>query len=305
MSKRILEYIGSKNSFSDFYRGRGVTNDLMKNHGYSIIPINEDFDWHDLSLGDIGYFQNPCTHEAMYLIQKCKAIGKPVIVDYDFDYLNVPKYHPMFHAYKNIYMTIYGIVSIADMTLCASEAIKESLESYTEHIMVIPDGFNDTMLGKDSFLPFNKESKKVLWCGTPADADDLYNVKDQLITLINEHTDYKFIFFGYDPVFIRRQVKDNYLYCPPVDILTYHNSLQALAPKVRLHFSDEAVQQDRNSIESDYEGSYFIMDYSTNEEFNPSLSESFKKIHEHKLGVDFLSELNKERAGLIETLTSR
>lgn len=176
---------------------------------------------------DAVWIERP-DHRHVQLVDLAKEMGLQVVADMDDDLLNLPGSNPLYSVYNSPRMR-HGIghcIQKADVVIASTQALADSLCVLGASPVVIPNGYDFQLFRKyDKMRP--AVTKTVVWRGTHTHSGDVLPIRDQLLQVMGEHPDWKFVFMGDCPFM---DLPKNAEHVPAMPIMEYHKHLYDLAP---------------------------------------------------------------------------
>ncbi len=211
---------------TSFYRAWGVFPFLAKEHNITLISDRgKSLTWVDIAQMDIVYMHRPFTIEQLNFAQYVKEMKIPLWVDYDDDLTSIPAWMSFYQTYMNdnTQKIIKAVIGIADIVTVSTSELKRRYADLNELIEVIPNAFNDYILG--DFMPYNSK-KIVMWRGSETHHVDLMNFKDDIEKCINRE-DWEWQYFGFNPWFLPKTK-----HIPVMDPVMYFRTMRSINPGV-------------------------------------------------------------------------
>jgi len=219
---------------ASFYRTNGVF-PFLNHEEISVKNIfnpQKVYGWESLIGADIFVFQRPYHEHHVNLIMMAKDMGIKVICEYDDDLLNVP-----FHNNAAVTLTeqranIKKALSLADEVWVTTESIKKEYRFYNRNIYVIPNAHNDYLYPIENKKPFDKTKKIAAYRGGASHEADMYQNINDVVSTINNNTDWEFRFQGSRFKFLEDRTSDNHTYTDPFTIMQFYKSYHDLNPNI-------------------------------------------------------------------------
>jgi hypothetical protein len=230
---RILFLTMDKRYAVSFYRAAGIAKDLEKKLNCTVDTLSwNDFliDWPALMRYDIVMVQRGFQGAQVLLCKQVKKLGIPLWLDYDDDLFSVPPENKAWAIYQDseVQKDIINMLSMADVISVTTEDLKTSFSEFNDNIVVIPNAFNDIMLNVNRIL--QPRSKTVLWRGSETHVYDIMIYNEVIDKFIKEHSDYSFIFMGFNPWFLSKA--PNLKFVKQLEILDYFDAGLNISPSV-------------------------------------------------------------------------
>lgn len=198
------------NDPTSFYRGIGPFAALTKTHPNVQLTFPQGVDWSSFILSDLVFLQRPATPEHFGALCLAKDLKKPVIVDFDDDNLSVPKDNPTYLTYNQLHIkdAIVKLARHCDALITSTEFLKKKYGIYNKNTFVVPNALDDNLMHLRQ-IPPGPRHKKLLWRGTSSHQRNLMSIGRELINLSRKHEEWKFTFFGVDPIDLTDQIKNH------------------------------------------------------------------------------------------------
>ena len=313
---------------TSFYRGLGPLMRLQKQNRNIQLFFPANVDWSSLAIADLLFLQRPATPEHFQALIVAKDLGLKVWCDMDDDNLSVPKDNPTYNTYNQLHIkdAIVKLARHCDVLTVTTEHLKRKYGIYNKNTVIIPNAIDDGLMHLRQ-IPPGPRQKKALWRGNPSHQRNLMSVGKEIVSLARKHEDWRFSFFGIDPIDITDVIRNNEV-IGATPILDYYKAICALHSALfyyPLIATDHA--QARSHIcwlEATFAGSLTVA--SKNQEFtrpgvlNFSTPQEFESVMDQVMngGVDIetrvqeswaeiqskyvLSQTNKKRMEIIESL---
>lgn len=325
---KILFLSYNRTETNSFYRSAGIATDLMKQSAFEITCASMSeivMNWATISSFDLIMLQRPHTIESLNLCQFIKQCNVKLWVDYDDNLFAVNPDNP---NYLSIYSkpivlnNIKNIIEIADVVSVTNQYLKVFLSSINSNTWVIPNAFNDILIKRPEIKP---REKMVLWRGGASHESDLMCYGAEIRDLTFKYKDWQFLFLGYLPHFLGRDI-ENLGAMEMQDVILYFKNILRFCPSVlHIPLHDNPFNRCRSNIgyiEGSYAGAVCIVPdwwsvqgalpysdpVSYYEALNAVLSGEVdiqaknKEAWEYISDCLFLSHVNKQRIKLIKSL---
>lgn len=271
--------------------------------------------------------------EDVQIALMAKHYGKPVWVDFDDDLFSIPEenhVHPLY-ASKATRDNVAQAAANADIVTVSTEFLKTQIElhSGSKNVQVIPNAHNDYVYSMNRSL-YPRDYRVVMWRGSDTHLGDLSRYSEDLIKAIRTHTEWKWVFVGWNPYFITKYLrKDNFTYFPPTSIHRYYESLMHIQPDLHIvPLADCTFNRSKSNcawLEGTWAGaavlgpdfdewrkpglSTYVDARGITEEFDRMFGLSHKKLQQHrKYSVEYikenllLSKVNLKRKKILKDL---
>ncbi len=179
---------------TSFYRAVGPFSALVEPDGK--IQLNcytSQPSWVDVQKADVAFVHRPFMPEHLGIIQKYKAFGIPVWIDYDDDFFGIPQSSPVYEKIAAATAMVKQSLKEADVVTVTTECLKAVYSKFNKNIQVISNALPDQL------VPFRKpvgKLKRFVWRGNNTHARDINSVKNQLLRVARAHLDWDWIFLG-------------------------------------------------------------------------------------------------------------
>ena len=217
-------YLGmSEDDAVPFYRTNGVL-PFIKSNDISIKNIfnySRTYGWENLIGADVFIIQRPYHEHHANLIRIAKDIGIKVICDYDDDLLNIPVHNPSYNINMENRYSIFDCIKLADEVWASTPSIKEQYSRLNDNIHVIPNAHNDFVFPLDKKKNYNHNTKIASYRGGVSHDYDVYSNYEEIISTINNTSDWEFRFHGSRFKAIEIKTKDNHTYTEPMTLMQF------------------------------------------------------------------------------------
>jgi len=224
----ILEYPDQISSVCSFWRSRGVLSELAKEGHIGLIEGQWDDNWTTIRSCDIAFFQRPMNKDCLNQIMKCKDLGLKIWMDFD-DTFEIPPSHEVYDLWTKIFdeKVFFKMLMLADVVTVTTENLKNFYLKYSNDVVVIPNAIND------KFLKFRRPSnnKVVLIRAGKHHLPDIWEYKNEIIQVMNNHPDWKLVVLGCEIKFLSNKIK-NYEYGGDFDIHQYFGYILTTQPSI-------------------------------------------------------------------------
>ena len=257
---KVLVKIPNPGDCTSFYRAEGPLAALSKT--YRNFEWNYAFqgNWAELARYDALFLQRPGSTNDLLAIEMAHQMGIPVIVDYDDNLLAVEQDSMYYTRWveNNVGGVVTKIIEKADLVISSTAAIQKAYGKGT----VIPNAHNDYIYPVEK-RQTSSDNKTIIWRGSSFHQATLLAKAKDIVELINDFPDWKFIFMGYLPWFISENVgKGRVTYIPDNDIIVYLKTLKQLNPTIGIAPLRETefnlAKSDCSFLEQCYAGACFV-----------------------------------------------
>lgn len=329
---RILCVVPVTNDPTSLYRGVGPLSALQENCNVQyLFTSNQVADWDQIKMVDLVFMQRPATQGHLQILYRAKDLGKPVIIDFDDNNMNVPKSNPRYHEYNraDIQDAIVKLARHADMVWVTTKFLQKRYSIYSKAVYHVPNAVDDKFLHFRN-IPNVPRQKIMLWRGMGGQEVNINTISKEVVDLAKKNPDWVFAFWGVEPLSITDHIR-NYKWIPEHNPIDYYKQIVNLHVQALYYaLADNEHSQARSHVcwlESTFAASLSILpkhdefirpgtlNFSTPAEFQ-SIAESVMK---GEVDVDkhvaesweciqdkyLLSHVNKTRQELIEMLVGR
>jgi len=150
------------------------------------------------------------------LISSAKELGKPVVLDLDDDFLNLPANHPDRESgvfTDSLPSLLYAITAVDAVTV-TTQALYDLVSAFTKSVYLLPNYLDDA-LWKFKPLSEDKQDEKVklIYIAGQSHYPDIELIKPALLNISNKYeSKVEFIFYGVEHPIIKRL--NNAVYIP-------------------------------------------------------------------------------------------
>jgi glycosyltransferase involved in cell wall biosynthesis len=198
---------------------------------------------------DAVFMLRPCTREMVEGAQAAKDFGRPLIVDYDDDLLDIPRDNPSYSlfAVPEIQSNVKQFLAAADCVATSTDYLGSRLAQKSKRVETICNAYDPHL---DKFLSDKPTNKSILWRGTETHHRDIASVAIELVEAAARHPEYLFIFMGNDPApwAVSERIK-NVMRIGKLDLMHYFKSISALRPRaVVTPLADTSFNRGKSNI---------------------------------------------------------
>lgn len=239
---KILAFSPIKADGTSFYRGFGPLNHLERNFDIEITDASAhaEITWDVITKHDLIFFQRPSIYNELDAMTLAKRCNRPIVIDYDDDYLSIPATNPRSNLYRDPHRVqqIRRAIELADRIIVSTIAIAESIVENTgknrDSIQVIPNAVDETVFDL-SLLQDMPGRDTILWRGGDTHAADLAPYVDKLIAVYNDFPHLKWAFMGDVPKSFLDKVDTSRIRLYPfTDITEYFEWLFEIKPMLTI-----------------------------------------------------------------------
>lgn len=238
--RKVLVYPLDPNDTTSLWRVNGVlpyiqNKDFELVNAHSVLPKENGmirFNWSSLVGYSILLMQRPFAHDHVALLMTAKNMGLKIILDYDDDLWNVPFTNPTYQMYRDAVLngSLDKCVSLADIIWCSTPSIQSVIGFNTLHV---PNCHNDYLFKVKNKRPY-VPGKKCFYRGGSSHKADVMSVADEMVKLMNENTDWTFMWMGDRFEYMEIRTGDNHQIIPGMPIMDYFRCLNQESPNIML-----------------------------------------------------------------------
>lgn len=134
------------------------------------------------------------------LISSAKALGKPVVLDLDDDFLNLPPNHPdrLSGFFTDSLLSLLYAITAVDAVTVTTQALFDVVSEFTKSVYLLPNYLDDA-IWKIKPLPQDKheEKVKIIYIAGQSHYPDLELIKPALLNISKKYgSKVEFIFYG-------------------------------------------------------------------------------------------------------------
>lgn len=194
---------------TSWYRGVGPLTRLSQANPNIKLVFPTAVAWSQFIGADILFLQRPCAPDHFNALVLAKDMGIKVWCDIDDDNLSVGKDNPMYATYAQLPMkdALIKLARHCDVLTTTTEFMKRKYGIYNKNCLIIPNALDDKLLHLRQ-IPPGPRQKRVMWRGTSSHLRNLLTVGKQILSLSRKYEDWKFTFFGMDPIDLTDQMKN-------------------------------------------------------------------------------------------------
>lgn len=310
---RIAAIIPDREDPTSWYRGVGPLSEIEKRREDIELTFPANINWSTLKFCHILFMQRPHLPDYFNAMVMAKDHGIPTWIDFDDDNLAVGKESPVYHLYNQVAIkdTIVKLTRYAEIVTVSTKALKDKYDIYRpegRECILLPNALDDRLLIHRN-LQDRSRDKMALWRGTMTHHKNLFYLKDEIIKIANENSQFKFTFLGWEPLFITEYIK-NFQFIGTHSIIDYHKVLIQLHPHLMYYSlanNDHAQARSHVSwLEATFAGIPFIgpkhpefnrpgvFQFANNKEFKDVLEAALKGDLDLKKGAELSWEHLKE-----------
>ena len=180
---------------TSFYRALGPFLGLEQSGGHDVAYMTGQPTWADIQHADVAFIHRPFLPAHLAMIQKYKAFGVPVWIDYDDDFLGLPMTSPVYGKIGPNGETVKACLQTADAVTVSTDFLKKAYSPHVDpaKIKVIVNAL------QDGLVPFRKplcNKKRLVWRGNSTHDEDINSVGAELVSALKENPDWDLILLG-------------------------------------------------------------------------------------------------------------
>lgn len=231
---------------TSFYRSFGPFSHLQKTQdNINIINASAqgfEFTWHTLMNVDVVFLQRPSTSDMLEIIKIAKRLKKPVWIDYDDDYIKIPKTNPRQDLYANNVRQsqIRECMRLADVITVSTDAIGKSIEEEigkSEKIIRVRNAFDPFLF--ENGIKTIPPKKVVLWRGGDTHVKDVELYKIPILHCFEAFPEYTWVFYGHKfdwmiEYAIKRGCPQRIVTYDFTDLIQYMNNIMQINPEIMI-----------------------------------------------------------------------
>lgn len=272
---RIAAVLAGPNDGTSLYRGLGPLR-AMESMGNDLeVFLTRDyrgqasFGWEEAHKAHIFFGQRLTTPDHAAAFDYARLCGLPTWVDYDDDLFAVPEWNGAHKTYskKQNQDAIAHVITKADIVTVSTHVLRESLTrrfKLGSNVVVIPNAFDDFA----HVRPWKEGTAKMFcWRGSDTHLMDIHEYQDAFFRLAEEFPDWGFVFMGFAPYPMLRELKrktDKVQVVPFMDpIFALNTVMHRFSSAVHLvPLEDDALNRSKSNIaalEATYSGSRVVV----------------------------------------------
>lgn len=189
------------------------------------------FLWEAIIKNDLIVLQRPHTDQVLGIARAVKAMGKPLIVDWDDDLSCVPPWNPFRHAFEKCLPVLQQCARLADVVTVTTKALEEKAFAWgAKRIEIVPNAIDDSvavsLIKRSATIRKNNTKKYIAWRGSDTHHADLELCKPVILDYAKQG--YVAAFFGSIPAWA---YEIEHRHFPVSDCCVYLTNLSSLAPE--------------------------------------------------------------------------
>lgn len=195
---RILLAHPNRIDATNYYRGLTPLLHMQKKGMIEVIDGSVpgyEYSWPNIMKCDILFLQRPASKDHLDIIAMAKRMNKPVWLDTDDDYLNIPPSNPRYEDYhvEGRQYLIEDCIREADLVTVSTMAIAETYSKYNKNVFVVPNAYDETMFSP----PIKRSPEKVVLCRFgDTHKQNFEHYKEDIMKCFLEHPQYTWIMMG-------------------------------------------------------------------------------------------------------------
>lgn len=215
-----------------FYRVTGPLNALAKEHDNIMVVPLDKVCWSTFSTLDALFMHRCVTKTDIDVMNMAKIGGIPIWVDYDDNFMVIPKDNPAYDQYSKIEdleENMREVLKLADVVTCTTAAMRDALfRIYERDITILPNAFNEKFVKRE----VRPRNKVILWRGSRTHLNDLVVGIDMVRKIYSDYPDHEWVFVGQDPWMYGHVLpQDKVFHVEGMETYKYHQFIQGLAPE--------------------------------------------------------------------------
>lgn len=227
MMIRVLCVIPLPENATSYYRAIGPLSRLKYLHDGIELIFSGKPTWPQMYMADLCFIQRPHDGDSMNALELAKQCGVPIWLDYDDNVLEVPDenmYYDVFSA-PTIKMNVMYALGLATVITVSTQYLKDRWKQFSKNIVVINNAWDDYRFPiKD--IQYEPRAKRILWRGGASHVRDLDEISGQILSVSKENPKWEWVFSGYRPYNLLRELGDRAKYIPMMNLLTYFEKLR-------------------------------------------------------------------------------
>ena len=142
------------------------------------------------------------------LISSAKELGKPVVLDLDDDFLNLPANHPdrLSGFFTDSLPSLLYAITAVDAVTVTTQALYDVVSAFTKSVYLLPNYLDDA-IWKFNPVPQGKQDEqvKLIYIAGQSHYPDIELIKPALLNISNKYgSKVEFIFYGVEHPIIKR-----------------------------------------------------------------------------------------------------
>ena len=197
---RILSIDNPKADGVSWWRNIRPLTELQRAHeDVDVRFFGENVPLHEILAADVVIMYRPVTAQSLEFVERCKVLGKKVIIDIDDNLWRLPPGHPSEADYNQHATTLRKIYSICDGVWCSTDPLMDFADARDGRGVVV----QNAVLPDD--LPANPSPYRgfVCWRGSQSQHADIENEQAKAIYNENVILFERWFFWGYHPASMR------------------------------------------------------------------------------------------------------
>lgn len=217
-----------------FYRCIGPLRRLRETHPFDFTQ-NSSLNWAVMAEYDNTFLHRPYTPEHVKIMDIAKNYGIKIWGDYDDWLLDLEYDNPAKGVFDSAKKDILHCKKNFDLLFVTTQRLKELCEGVgATNVVVAPNAYDHRL------FPYARQKKAertkiCLWRGSNTHNQDLKSIMPALEKVIQENTDWQFVFVAYNPSWMMSQKYSNVHYIGPKETLEYMRMIWEIAPLIMYH----------------------------------------------------------------------
>lgn len=278
MRKKVLFFAPMEYDTTSFYRCSGVL-PYLSCDDYEMVNASlvSDWNWSSFIPYSIAFFHRPCNEDHVNMMMLAKDMGLKIIIDYDDNLFAVSQDNPTWQYYNDAKLQILRCMRLADQVWVTTQGVKDAYAKFNKDTVVIPNCHNDFLFPVKDKLPFNPDTKHVLWRGGTTHEADIYSKADEIVKMVNDNKDWAFNFWGHAFTYLEQRCGNNYIRRNSVTTIQYFKHLFDYRPNIMMFpLVDNDFNRGKSNIawiEGAYAGAAFFGNSNLTEFHKPGIAD--------------------------------
>jgi hypothetical protein len=227
-----------------FYRGIHPFSKLRKYANFLIPRVNfsEEASWAAIDMCDILFMLRPFNETDVNIFNMAIQRKKPIIIDYDDDFMNIPKENPARWRYSHddehvhacvTYMINHSDVIIASTDHLANKIVKTiPKKRLFPVVQVIRNAIDVDYRAKEIPDP----ERIIVWRGSETHEQDIYEYREEIARVLIKNRRWKIVFIGGNyPWYLSRILDESRIqYVQKMDLQSYFNYISKLNGAIQI-----------------------------------------------------------------------
>ena len=165
--------------------------------------VSESFDENKIKNTDLVVIQRDFPRHTKFfleLISSAKELGKPVVLDLDDDFLNLPPNHPdrLSGFFTDSLPSLLYAITTVDAVTVTTQALFDVISEFTKSVYLLPNYLDDA-IWKFKPMPQGKQDErvKIIYIAGQSHYPDLELIQPALLNISKKYgSKAEFIFYG-------------------------------------------------------------------------------------------------------------